>query len=150
MAPTLKEPLTWEGMGKIFWRPRRLSLWEWPVDWYHFQPNKSRWTVPLRNNYWLILFWTPINPRKTLPLKTESFNAGHNEIMSWAVHLCRKWNEERIVIHAGFYLRCTRSFRSNISVEDVSTKYLVVLYLYAENESNQLTTVHLNRVSVLI
>jgi hypothetical protein len=78
--------------------------------------------LSLRNNYWLILFWTPINPRKTLPLKTETFNAGHNEIMSWAVHLCRKWNEERIVIHAGFYLRRIRPFRSNISVEDVKYK----------------------------
>ncbi len=28
-------------------KSRRLSLTERPIGWYHFQPNKSRWTVPL-------------------------------------------------------------------------------------------------------
>ncbi len=46
MAPILKGPLTWKGMGKISWNPWCLFLWEWPINWSHFQPNKSRWKVP--------------------------------------------------------------------------------------------------------
>ncbi len=47
MALKLKEPLTWEVMDKISWKSWRLYLKARPIDWHHFQPNKSRWTVPL-------------------------------------------------------------------------------------------------------
>jgi hypothetical protein len=49
MALKPKGPLTWEGMVKISWNSRRLFLWERHIDGYYFQPNKSRWTVPLNN-----------------------------------------------------------------------------------------------------
>ncbi len=47
VAQKLKGPLTWEGTDRIRWKSWRLFLKERPIGWYHFQPNKSRWTVPL-------------------------------------------------------------------------------------------------------
>ncbi len=55
VARKLKGPLTWEGIDKINWKSRRLFLKERPIGWYHFQPNKSRWTVPL-NFFWNVCF----------------------------------------------------------------------------------------------
>jgi hypothetical protein len=51
VAQKLKGPLTWEGMDKISWKSWRLFLKERPIGWYHFQPNKSRWTVPLSSRF---------------------------------------------------------------------------------------------------
>ncbi len=48
MAPTLKEPLIWDGIGKISWKSQHFSLYERPFNWYHCQPHQSHWTVPLR------------------------------------------------------------------------------------------------------
>ncbi len=43
----IKGPLTRERMDKICWKSHLLSLYERPMDWYHFQPYPSRWTGPL-------------------------------------------------------------------------------------------------------
>ncbi len=51
VARKLKGPLTREWAVKISWKSRRLTFRERSIDWYHFQPNLSRWTVPL--NYLL-------------------------------------------------------------------------------------------------
>jgi hypothetical protein len=62
VAWKLKGPLTREWAVKISWKSRRLTFRERSIDWYHFQPNLSRWTVPLKQNIFnfLALSWTSV------------------------------------------------------------------------------------------